>query len=55
MTRHARSSSTTSTEEPRRSAGVGAIGLGGVNGKVILGQYIGANAYPRPQRRQIAL
>src|ERR1700737_1565820 len=32
ITRHARSSSTTITVEPRRSSGVGAIGFGGVNG-----------------------
>src|ERR1044072_1675492 len=32
MTLQARSSSTTSTIDPRRSSGVGAIGLGGVNG-----------------------
>src|SRR5438132_11951841 len=32
ITRQARSSSTTSTVDPRRSSGVGAIGLGGVNG-----------------------
>src|SRR5690348_16578050 len=32
MTRHARSSSTTKTVDPRTSSGVGAIGLGGVNG-----------------------
>jgi hypothetical protein len=33
--------------DPRRSSGVGAIGLGGVNGTGILAQYIGGNGESR--------
>src|ERR1700716_3389483 len=49
ITRQARSSSTTSTVEPRRSSGVGAIGLGGVNGTEFSGSI--SVAMPRPPRR----
>ena len=49
ITRQARSSSTTRIVEPRRSSGIGAIGLGGVNGKGYVAQYIGDHVQPSPQ------